>query len=424
MAAISNVFGRVVSNRPFSFLSFSFFSCYLLQLLHTIRWRARWTANSTWWEGSVTLRPGCRVLPTRWPMTWRPPWRRRTSSSPDSGRRPWLSAARPPTRSTSITNAVVRPAQVGWQFYLFTYFWGWNLHLIRRFPLEGFDQSQIIIFNLIWHFFLSFAWTRWSGYLCRSTWNDDHDERIKYVIVTPLHAAANRHGVDGPPRRFCLTVTTHGSKASTLTPSDLQSQHPQDHVSSVSNNGAPLEWIASSETCVRTYARYDDDDVIFKSVARVFLNWLLIWFPLWNTIGTDWRLTGSIRRTWHTTPTICISRRRTGREIRPALPFSTSRRLASARVSRQPYSISGSYSPPPRHPRRPPRPPPPFCRHRRWITSGSCRWSWLRAASLVGDSFLPPYSCCSSFSLQVQQVKKNKEKGIKTWNGRKKKKND
>ncbi|XP_046631186.1 uncharacterized protein LOC124311002 [Daphnia pulicaria] len=94
-----------------------------------------------------------------------------------------------------------------------------------------------------------------SGYLCRSTWNDDHDERIKYVIVTPLHAAANRHGVDGPPRRFCLTVTTHGSKASTLTPSDLQSQHPQDHVSSVSNNGAPLEWIASSETCVRTYAR-------------------------------------------------------------------------------------------------------------------------------------------------------------------------
>lgn len=170
---------------------------------------------------------------------------------------------------------------------------------------------------------------------------------------------------------------------------------------------------------VRRRRRHDQ-----KVLQRVFLNWLLIWFPLWNTIGTDWRLTGSIRRTWHTTPTICISRRRTGREIRPALPFSTSRRLASARVSRQPYSISGSYSPPPRHPRRPPRPPPPFCRHRRWITSGSCRWSWLRAASLVGDSFLPPYSCCSSFSLQVQQVKKNKEKGIKTWNGRKKKKND
>ncbi len=132
--------------------------------------------------------------------------------------------------------------------------------------------------------------------------------------------------------------------------------------------------------------------------------------PLWNSIGTDWRLTGSIRRTWHTTPTICISRRRTGREIRPALPFSTSRRPASARVSRQPYSISGSYSPPPRHPRRPPRPPPPFCRHRRWITSGSCRWSWLRAASLVGDSFLPPYSSSSSFSLQVQQVKKKTRK--------------
>jgi hypothetical protein len=86
-----------------------------------------------------------------------------------------------------------------------------------------------------------------------------------------LHAAANRHGVDGPPRRFCLTVTTHGSKASTLTPSDLQSQHPQDHVSSVSNNGAPLEWIASSETCVRTYARYDDDDVVMiKKCCKEF----------------------------------------------------------------------------------------------------------------------------------------------------------
>jgi hypothetical protein len=65
-------------------------------------------------------------------------------------------------------------------------------------------------------------------------------------------------------------VTTHGSKASTLTPSDLQSQHPQDHVSSVSNNGTPLEWIASSETCVRTYARYDDDDVMIKKCCKEF----------------------------------------------------------------------------------------------------------------------------------------------------------
>ncbi|KAI9551902.1 hypothetical protein GHT06_022237 [Daphnia sinensis] len=93
-----------------------------------------------------------------------------------------------------------------------------------------------------------------SGYLCRSTWNDDQDERIKYVIVTPLHATANRHGVDGPPRRFCLTLTTHAAKGTTLPPSD--NQHPQDLVSSGgAANGEPLEWIASSETCVRTYAK-------------------------------------------------------------------------------------------------------------------------------------------------------------------------
>lgn len=49
-----------------------------------------------------------------------------------------------------------RETSSGWLAILFS-FRSWNLHLIRRFPLEGFDQSQIIIFNLIWHFFLSSA---------------------------------------------------------------------------------------------------------------------------------------------------------------------------------------------------------------------------------------------------------------------------
>ena len=88
------------------------------QPLHTIRWRARWTANSTWWELSVTLRLDCHALPTRWPMTWHPPWRRRTYFSPDRGRQPSLSVARLPTRSTFITNVVVRQVQVYLLVYL------------------------------------------------------------------------------------------------------------------------------------------------------------------------------------------------------------------------------------------------------------------------------------------------------------------
>ena len=194
------------------------------------------------------------------------------------------------------------------------------------------------------------------------------------------------------PRRWRRPITSRSIRRITSPPSATTA-----HLW----NGSPPAKLASELTPGTTTS--------WEKVNRSRV-WIDFFFFLYSGVcaGTDWRLTGSIRRTWHTTPTICISRRRTGRETRPALPFSTSRQPASARVSRQPYSISGSYSPPPRH-RRPRRPPPPFCRHRRWITSCYCRWPWLQAASLVGDSFLPPYSS----SLQVQQVKK--------WKGKEKK---
>ena len=168
-----------------------------------------------------------------------------------------------------------------------------------------------------------------TGYLCRSTWYDDQDDRIKYVIATPLHTATNRH-VDGPPRRFCLTLTTHEGllKAATMTPSEPH--HLLSGSSNNNNNGSPLEWIASSETCVRPYARYVTTRI---AISDSRLTGFLDQFP-----GIDWPHTDSTRRTCLTTPTICISRRRTATEVRPVLPFSMSRQLANVLASRRPYS--------------------------------------------------------------------------------------
>ena len=104
-------------------------------------------------------------------------------------------------------------------------------------------------------------------------------------------------------------------------------------------------------------------------------------------------------------------------EIPAALPFLTSRQPASVRVSRQPYSISGNFSPPLRHRRPRPPPPPPSCRHRRWITSsksfGYCRWPWLQADSPLGDSFppLPPFQL-SPFKCSKSQTRRRKRNKI------------
>jgi len=81
-----------------------------------------------------------------------------------------------------------------------------------------------------------------SGYVCRNTWTDDHDGRTKFVIVTALH----RHDT---PRRFCIAVSgpeaSPSQSSTTVKPPSWQSQ----------DAALPWQWIASSETCIRPYAR-------------------------------------------------------------------------------------------------------------------------------------------------------------------------
>ena len=112
------------------------------------------------------------------------------------------------------------------------------------------------------------------GYLCRSAWSDDYDPHTKFVIVTPLHSPAAAGGGASrpshePQRRYCLTLTSsHNAPAKALSmTSSPQQQTQQQQVLAVTSGPSPppvvttgllsqWEWIASSETCVRPYARY------------------------------------------------------------------------------------------------------------------------------------------------------------------------
>ena len=129
-------------------------------------------------------------------MTCHPPWGHRISSWPDNG----LSGRRRLFRPGHARP--VPRVQPGDEFRFATIPLMFTLCVINlQFPpLDVFFET---------------------GYLCRSTWYDDQDDRIKKVIATQLHTATNRH-VDGPPRRFCLTLTTQEGllKAATMTPSE------------------------------------------------------------------------------------------------------------------------------------------------------------------------------------------------------------
>lgn len=92
-----------------------------------------------------------------------------------------------------------------------------------------------------------------TGYLCRSTWIDDDEERpSKLIIVTRLHATPDgRH----EPRRLCVTM---GINKGQLSGNKLGvTGSPPQQVAAVTAPVASntFEWIVSSETCVRPYAK-------------------------------------------------------------------------------------------------------------------------------------------------------------------------
>lgn len=93
-----------------------------------------------------------------------------------------------------------------------------------------------------------------TGYLCRSTWIDDDEERpSKLVIVTRLHASPD--GGRPEPRRLCVTMSINKGQSSGNKPGVTGSPPQQVAAATAAAASNTFEWIVSSETCVRPYAK-------------------------------------------------------------------------------------------------------------------------------------------------------------------------